>query len=63
MSCHHRLDKSFENALVLPLGGSHRYVLFSDCHRGDGTQNDNFLKNQYLYLAALRHYYKKKDFI
>ena len=59
MSCHHRLDKSFENAPVLPLGGSHRYVLFSDCHRGDGTHNDNFLKNQYLYLAALRHYYKK----
>jgi hypothetical protein len=59
MSCHHRLDKSFENAPVLPLGGSRRYILFSDCHRGNGTHNDNFLKNQYLYLAALRHYYKK----
>lgn len=59
MSCHHRLDKAFENALVLPLGGSRRYVLFSDCHRGDGTHNDNFLKNQCLYLAALRHYNKK----
>lgn len=59
MSCHHRLDRSFENAPVLPLGGSRRYILFSDCHRGNGTHNDNFLKNQYLYLAALRHYYKK----
>lgn len=59
MSCHHRLDKSFENVPVLPLDHNHRYVLFSDCHRGDGTHNDNFLKNQHLYLAAIRHYYQK----
>ena len=27
----------------------------SDCHRGDGTSNDNFLKNQNLYHAALEY--------
>lgn len=59
MSCHHRLDKSFKNVPVLPLNADCRYVLFSDCHRGNGTHNDNFLKNQHLYFAALRHYYQK----
>ncbi|MGN0383186.1 MAG: metallophosphoesterase [Eubacterium sp.] len=30
----------------------------SDCHRGVGTSSDNFLKNQHLYFAALKHYYQ-----
>lgn len=59
MSCQHRLNQSFKNVPVLPLNPQTRYVLFSDCHRGNGTHNDNFLKNQHLYYAALRHYYKK----
>lgn len=58
MSCKSRLDKAFAGAPVLPLDAGSRYVLFSDCHRGNGTQGDNFLKNQHLYLAALNHYYK-----
>lgn len=58
MGCHRRLDKAFENVPVLPLDSRCRYVLFSDCHRGNGTHNDNFLKNQHLYFAALRHYYQ-----
>ncbi|MCH5266382.1 MAG: metallophosphoesterase family protein [Lachnospiraceae bacterium] len=57
MSCRRRLDKSFLQAPVLPLNADTRYVLFSDCHRGNGTHNDNFLKNQHLYFAALKHYY------
>lgn len=57
MSCHRRLNKSFKNVPILPLDSNSRYVLFSDCHRGNGTHNDNFLKNQYLYLAALNYYY------
>lgn len=51
-----RLDLAFENVPVLPLSPHSRYVLFSDCHRGIGTASDNFLKNQHLYLAALKHY-------
>lgn len=57
--CERRLDKSFRNAPVLALGPRSRIVLVSDCHRGVGNANDNFLKNQNLYFAALRHYYKK----
>lgn len=59
MSCDGRLEASFENAPILPLDFGSRYILFSDCHRGDGRANDNFLKNEFLYLAALRHYYER----
>ena len=57
MSYSSRLHKTFEGAIKLPLYPSSKYVLFSDCHRGTGTSNDNFLKNRNLYLAALQYYY------
>lgn len=57
MSYTSRLTRAFRNAPVLPLGPCSRYVLFSDCHRGNGTWGDNFLKNQNLYFTALKHYY------
>ena len=57
MSYDSRLSKAFEEALRLPLNYCTKYVLISDCHRGTGTSNDNFLKNQNLYFAALQHYY------
>lgn len=58
MRYYSRLQKAFEGAPRLPLNNQSKYVLFSDCHRGTGTSNDNFLKNQPLYLAALKHYYQ-----
>lgn len=58
MSYHSRLNRSFEGALRLPLNNCTKYVLISDCHRGTGTSNDNFLKNRNLYFAALQHYYR-----
>lgn len=57
--CDRRLDKSFQDAPVLGLYPHSKLVLISDCHRGVGNANDNFLKNQNLYFAALRHYYAK----
>lgn len=53
-----RISASFENALCLPLDSSSRYVIISDCHRGVGKGGDNFLKNEYLYVAAMEFYYK-----
>ena len=58
MSYYSRLNKSFEGALRLPLNNCTKYVLISDCHRGTGGSNDNFLKNQNLYTAALQYYYR-----
>lgn len=57
--CEKRLDKSFKNAPVLALYPNSKVVLFSDCHRGTGNSNDNFLKNQHLYFAALQSYYSR----
>lgn len=59
MSAEHRLEQAFKNARQLFLSDVSHYVLFSDCHRGNGQAGDNFLKNQHLYLAALRYYYKR----
>ena len=57
--CERRLDKSFRDAPVLAMYPNSRIVLFSDCHRGVGNTNDNFLKNQNLYMGALRYYYER----
>lgn len=57
MTYYSRLQKAFEGALRLPLNDCSKYILFSDCHRGVGDSNDNFLPNQTLFLAALRHYF------
>jgi len=35
-----------------------KIVLMSDCHRGAGTEADDFAKNQKLYYVALNHYYR-----
>lgn len=53
-----RMDSSYMHALALPLRQDSKYIVFSDCHRGDGRADDNFLKNELMYLAALRYYYK-----
>ena len=58
MSFLSRMSRAYKNALVLPLSVDSKYILFSDCHRGDGRADDNFLKNEFLYLAALRYYDK-----
>lgn len=54
-----RLQKAFCHAPRLPLSKRSKYVLISDCHRGSGNSNDNFLKNQHLYFAALEYYYQQ----
>ena len=58
MSYIKRLDRAFENAPVLPITPHTKYVFFSDCHRGTGNNNDNFLKNANSYFAALQYYYQ-----
>lgn len=59
MSFDTRISRTFNDALTLPLNSSSKYILFSDCHRGIGNANDNFLKNEFLYLAALNYYFQR----
>lgn len=58
MSYIKRLDHAFLSAPVLPVTPDTKYVFFSDCHRGIGDNNDNFLKNANSYFAALQYYYQ-----
>lgn len=57
MSYYSRITKAFEDVPCLTLTSNSRIVIISDCHRGTGTSNDNFLKNRNLYFAALQYYY------
>ncbi len=60
--CEKRIGRALQHALRLPLNDCSHYVIISDCHRGEGTMNDNFLKNQNLYFAALEFYLKRGFF-
>ena len=54
-----RLNHAFQGALHLPLSMQSRYIIFSDCHRGTGKTNDNFTKNEFIYIAALNYYFDR----
>lgn len=56
-----RLAQACEGAKLLPYNDSSKFVIMSDCHRGQGNAADNFLPNQNLFFGALE-YYNKKDF-
>ncbi|MEL7565001.1 MAG: metallophosphoesterase [Dehalobacterium sp.] len=60
MDSFERLSQVFKSSETIPFNDSSRIVLISDCHRGDGSWADTFLKNQNLYYAALTHYYKER---
>ena len=53
----HQIDKAFYNAPIVSTDIHKRIVLFSDCHRGNGTWSDNFLSNKTVYEAALTYYF------
>ena len=48
-----QMDKALRSAAVISTSDHPRLVLFSDCHRGNGTWNDSFLNNKTIYEAAL----------
>lgn len=55
-----RLSKVFKTAKEIPFDDSSKFILISDCHRGDGSWADDFSKNKNIYFAALNHYYNEK---
>ena len=60
MSSHHRISRAFLNAKKLELSKDSKYVLFSDCHRGDNSFADDFSHNKKIYHFALSEYLKKQ---
>ena len=52
-----RVLKSTRERGTIPLADSHRYVIFSDHHKGAGTDADDFVPCKPAYLAALDYYF------
>lgn len=57
-SVRQRLLEAYQKAKVIPFDEQSRFILLSDCHRGQGNSGDNFLPNQEIYCGALEYYYK-----
>lgn len=59
MRANKRLTKTFKNAKRIPFDKNSKYIFFSDCHRGDDSVSDEFIRNQNIFLHALNYYYKE----
>ncbi len=59
MSSRTRLDRAYNNAPIIPFNDSSKFILFSDCHRGDNSFADDFANNRNIYFHALKHYYSE----
>ena len=53
-----RITRIYHTSKEIPFDDRSRIILMSDCHRGDGSWADDFLKNENIYSAALNYYYK-----
>ncbi len=58
-SSNHRINNAFKNAKKLPLNEQSKYILFSDCHRGDNSFADDFARNRKIFHFALSQYLQK----
>ncbi len=52
-----RLTKAYLNAKVEYFDHHSRYIFFSDCHRGDDSVSDEFIRNQSIFVHALTYYF------
>lgn len=59
MSSQDRLNKAYKEAKRLSFTNTDKFILFSDCHRGDSSFADDFANNRNIYYHALHHYYKE----
>jgi len=59
MSSKTRLDRAYKNAKVIAFDDSSKFILFSDCHRGDNSFADDFANNRNIYFHALSHYFNQ----
>ena len=57
MSSKSRLTRTYQHAKVIEFTHEDKFILFSDCHRGDNSFADDFANNRNIYFHALTHYY------
>jgi UDP-2,3-diacylglucosamine pyrophosphatase LpxH len=54
------LAKIYRSAQRLLFDDRSRIVLMSDCHRGNGSHADNYMRNQNICAVALEHYFSER---
>ncbi len=54
-----RFTSAYENARRISFNDNSKFIIFSDCHRGNNSFADDFAKNKNSYVHAMSHYYKK----
>lgn len=53
-----RLTNAYRTALRIPFDDDSKFIIFSDCHRGNNSFADDFANNRNSYFHALSHYYR-----
>ena len=53
------LNKVYKNAVPVPFTEQDKFILFSDCHRGDNSASDDFVRNKKIYNFAMNWYYEQ----
>jgi predicted phosphodiesterase len=53
-----RLTNAYQNAFRIPFDDDSKFIIFSDCHRGNNSFADDFANNRNSYFHALSHYYR-----
>ncbi|WP_282787013.1 metallophosphoesterase [Flavobacterium croceum] len=56
MSSQTRLTRAYQQAKRISFNNQDKFILFSDCHRGDGSFADDFANNRNIYFHALKQY-------
>lgn len=59
LSTKSRLNRAYNEAIRIPFNDNSKFILFSDCHRGDNSFADDFANNRNIYFHALKHYYNE----
>lgn len=59
MSSTNRLDRAYKHARRIAFNNTSKFILFSDCHRGDNSFADEFANNRNIYFHALQYYFKE----
>jgi len=59
MSSRKRITRTYQTAPRVSFNDDSKFILFSDCHRGDNSFADDFANNRNVYYHALRHYLKE----
>lgn len=54
-----RLTDLFRSSPVVEFDDTDKFVIFSDCHRGDGSWKDDYAHNRNLHLHALSYYFER----